>query len=191
MLPIRVILHPTDFSVQAKHSFSMARLIARECGARLIALHVVGLELNLPERVQTDMGLAFDCSQDCRGHQAALLKLLHEQFEADADLPVETRLVYGDAATEILRIAEEVPCDLIVMGTHGRSGLGRLLTGSVAEAVLRRATCPVLTVKLPLVEVSAAPGVAAGNVVTRGRGALRDRARQTEVEPIRAKEILR
>jgi len=55
----------------------------------------------------------------------------------------------GQPADEILRLARKVSCDLIVMGTHGRTGLARLLHGSVAEEVLRKATCPVLTVHLP------------------------------------------
>ena len=60
------------------------------------------------------------------------------------------RLVRGDAAAEILRATREVQGDLIVMGTHGRTGLGRLLMGSVAETILRGADCPVLTVRVPL-----------------------------------------
>jgi quercetin dioxygenase-like cupin family protein len=55
----------------------------------------------------------------------------------------------GDPAEEVLRLTEALRCDLIVMGTHGRTGLGRLLTGSVAEEVLRKALCPVLVVKSP------------------------------------------
>jgi nucleotide-binding universal stress UspA family protein len=64
-------------------------------------------------------------------------------------LPVERRLEEGDPVTQILGIAEEESCDLIVMGTQGRTGLGRILMGSVAEQVMRKATCPVLTVKMP------------------------------------------
>jgi hypothetical protein len=67
-----------------------------------------------------------------------------------ADARAERRLEEGDAVTEILRVAEEAPADLIVLGTHGRTGLARLLMGSVAEQVVRRAPCPVLTVKAPL-----------------------------------------
>jgi nucleotide-binding universal stress UspA family protein len=62
---------------------------------------------------------------------------------------LEHRLVEGDAATVILQVATEIKCDLIVMGTHGRTGLSRLLMGSVAEQVVRNASCPVLTVKTP------------------------------------------
>jgi quercetin dioxygenase-like cupin family protein len=60
---------------------------------------------------------------------------------------VEHRVAEGDAAEEIVHLAQAVPCDLIVMGTHGRTGWNRFLTGSVAEEVVRRATCPVLTIK--------------------------------------------
>jgi nucleotide-binding universal stress UspA family protein len=65
----------------------------------------------------------------------------------DLKYPVETRLTDGDPAGEILVVAKKLGCSLIVMGTHGRSGLGRLLMGSVAEAVVRGASCPVLAVK--------------------------------------------
>jgi nucleotide-binding universal stress UspA family protein len=68
----------------------------------------------------------------------------------DLKLPVESVVREGDAAAEILRAAEELRCDLIVMGTHGRTGLGRLLMGSVAEAVLRRAPCAVLAIRAAL-----------------------------------------
>jgi quercetin dioxygenase-like cupin family protein len=63
---------------------------------------------------------------------------------------VEHRLAEGDPAEEVLRLASALRCDLIVMGTHGRTGLGRILTGSVAEAVLRKADCPVMVVRTPL-----------------------------------------
>lgn len=67
--------------------------------------------------------------------------------DSDLKYNVETQLRLGHAAAEILDATEELRCDLIVMGAHGRTGLGRLLRGSVAEAVLSGARCPVLTVK--------------------------------------------
>ena len=69
---------------------------------------------------------------------------------ADADVPHEHRLLHGDPIGEIVRLAEQEHVDMIVMGTHGRTGLSRLLMGSVAEAVVRRADCPVLVVKHPV-----------------------------------------
>jgi nucleotide-binding universal stress UspA family protein len=62
---------------------------------------------------------------------------------------VEHQLKAGDAVAEILSMARHLPCDLIVLGTHGRTGLDRLLMGSVAEQIVRKAPCPVLTVKTP------------------------------------------
>jgi len=75
---------------------------------------------------------------------------------SDPQIRVEHRLAEGDAAEEVLRLSEQLACDVIVMGTHGRTGLGRLLTGSVAEEVLRKAVCPVLVVKTPLRAASTA-----------------------------------
>lgn len=65
----------------------------------------------------------------------------------DLKYPVETRFSRGHAPDEIVRAAKEIGCGLIVMGTHGRTGLGRLLLGNTAESVLPEASCPVLIVK--------------------------------------------
>ena len=73
-------------------------------------------------------------------------------------VPVERRLAEGDPADVILHFARQTPADLVVMGTHGRTGLGRVLMGSVAEQVVRKAPCPVLTVTAPF---PAPPGVPA------------------------------
>jgi nucleotide-binding universal stress UspA family protein len=70
----------------------------------------------------------------------------------DGDIQVERRLEEGYPGAIIPRIAGETKADLIVMGTHGRTGLSRLLMGSVAEQVVRKAPCPVLTVKVPLAD---------------------------------------
>ena len=73
--------------------------------------------------------------------------MLKEVVPTDPQVACEHRLLTGDPAVAIARLAEEEHADLIVMGTHGRTGLTRLLMGSVAEAVVRRAPCPVLTYK--------------------------------------------
>jgi hypothetical protein len=73
----------------------------------------------------------------------------HWPQPSDPQVLVEHRVAEGDAPAEILLLAEAVKCDLIVMGTHGRTGMRRLLTGSVAEDVLRKATCPILIVRTP------------------------------------------
>ena len=83
------------------------------------------------------------------GYRDELRARLQTLQSGEPGVPVEYRLEAGDPATEVLRVAREVPCDLIVLGTHGRTGLTRLVLGSVAEEVLRKAPCPVLTVKAP------------------------------------------
>src|SRR5262249_32279764 len=66
------------------------------------------------------------------------------------DIAVLHKFVQGEPVSTILSVVREEPCDLVVMGTHGRTGLGRLLMGSVAEQIVRKASCPVLTVKTPM-----------------------------------------
>src|SRR5262249_13091790 len=78
---------------------------------------------------------------------------LHQLLPRDPTVRVERRLAQGDAATEILQVAKEVRPDVIVMGTQGRTGLARVLMGSVAEQVVRKAACPVITVKTLLARI--------------------------------------
>ena len=74
------------------------------------------------------------------------------ECEECAGLAVEELIVHGDAASEIVRVAREREVDLIVVSSHGRTGWGRILFGSTAEAVVRHAPCPVLVVKPPAAE---------------------------------------
>ena len=149
MRPIRTILHPTDFSERSANAFEVACTLARDSGARLIVLHV----LERPVIAYTGVAMAPPAPGPSEDERIALLKQLHQVQPPTPAVAVEHRLEQGDPATGILQIAQEVGCDLIVMGTHGRTGLGRLLLGSVAEKVLRKAPCPVLTVKTPFPEV--------------------------------------
>ena len=81
------------------------------------------------------------------------------------DITVEHRLERGEPALVILAVAQETGADLIVMGTHGRTGLRRLLMGSVAEQVVRKASCPVLTIRTPPATELAPFPAAAGSTV--------------------------
>jgi nucleotide-binding universal stress UspA family protein len=87
--------------------------------------------------------------QEKRFYREEMEGALNRLGAGDTRIQVEHRLEEGDAAVQILRVAQETGCNLIVLGTHGRTGLGRLLMGSVAEQVLRMASCPVLTVRAP------------------------------------------
>src|SRR5512135_2136276 len=141
MFPIRTILHPTDFSDRSEAALHVAHCLAREHGARLVLLHVA------PEEV-VGGGLPV-VPVDPRFYRDSLNEVRSRAEGPDLKFPVATLLRHGDAAEEILDEAERLGCDLIVMGTHGRTGFARFLMGSVAEAVLRKAPCPVLTVKAP------------------------------------------
>jgi nucleotide-binding universal stress UspA family protein len=142
MLPIRTIIHATDFSESSDAAFRVACGMARDYCARLLVLHVQ------PEPVGLYMmeGLYIPPG----ANREDVLKTLLRVRPADNSIRVEHRLVEGEPANEILRLAKNTDCDVLVLGTHGRKGLGRLLLGSVAEQVLRQATCPVVTVKTPV-----------------------------------------
>jgi nucleotide-binding universal stress UspA family protein len=139
--PIPTILHPTDFSECSESALQIARSLARDHGARLILLHVSPFEVFLEGTMTT--------VEDPRVDQDSLEKLRRRLDGPDLKYPVEVRLNRGDATTEIARVAGELDCGLIVMGTHGWTGIDRFLMDSVAEATLRKAPCPVLAVKAP------------------------------------------
>jgi nucleotide-binding universal stress UspA family protein len=136
MLPLHTILYPTDFSAPSEQAFSVACALAREQDARLIVVHVAAE----PPAVYSGVLMAPPPASDLDEVQARL-----EAIQAPG-VQVEYRLEFGHPAATICRLAAQLGCDLIVMGTHGRSGLHHVLLGSVAEQVVRRACCPVLTI---------------------------------------------
>jgi len=133
------ILFPTDFSTSSDAGLRHATALARESGATLLVLHV------------EEPPLAYGGGEMYYGvpnpDHAAINRMLKAIVPTSPDVKYEHRLVVGEPASEIVRIAEQEGVDMIVMGTHGRTGLRRMLMGSVAEAVVRRATCPVFTFK--------------------------------------------
>ena len=142
MLRIATILHPTDFSPLSEYAFHLACSLARDHGGGVIVLHVAELPVIASGVAITSPG----------GDREELAKRLSDIKAPDAKVPVEHRLEEGDPVAEILRVARESQCDLIVIGMHGRTRLAHLLMGSVAEPVVRKATCPVLVVKTPFPE---------------------------------------
>lgn len=141
MLPIHKILHPTDFSDRAREAFRVACGLAHDYNAELIILHVVA-----PPSTFYGEGLVPEGpGSDLEEARASLREVVPAGFEVRFRHQIEQ----GDAVAEIVRVARETGCDLIVMGTQGRTGLDRLLLGSVAEGVLRQAACPVFPVRVP------------------------------------------
>ena len=128
------ILAATDFSMRSNRALRQAGLLAQSVRAGLQIVHVVDDDWP-DELIHTE--------------KAAAERVLHEQMHSMQELRgIEARpmVITGDPFDGILRAAAEVKADLIVMGTHGRGGLERVLLGSVAEKVLRGSSCPVLVV---------------------------------------------
>lgn len=138
-LGIRSILAPIDFSERSRSAAHVARALAAQIDARLVLVHVAPTEVVAGTEVMIPVDL-----QACRESLEALRK---ELDSPDLKSSVEVMLRQGIANEEILDVADSVKSGLIVMGTHGRTGLPRLLMGSVTEAVLRGSRCPVLAVK--------------------------------------------
>ena len=145
---IRRILCPVDFSDNSDHAMSYAVALARTFGAELRLVHVIAPivaalpgETALPEVILASMDDLADATR-------ARLQQTADTLAADG-LTVRHEVLRGAPFIEIVRYAHEIEADLIVLGTRGRTGLGHLLIGSVAERVVRKAPCPVLTVKHP------------------------------------------
>jgi universal stress protein A len=140
----RTILHPTDYSELSHSALSYAVEEARFRGAGLIILHTV--ETLGPE--QTTFGEVATQRQP-EAYRKRLWEELRREQPSDHTIPVEYLLAEDDPVEAIIQVASDRHCDLIVLGSHGRQGLQRVLSGSIAEQVMRRAPCPVLVVKLP------------------------------------------
>jgi nucleotide-binding universal stress UspA family protein len=138
MVHVKKILYPTDFSSYSNQAYLHAVALAEVNKAGLTVLYVYS---GVHERAESERGE----EQDRRYWRSQL-----EQIRpAIPTIPVTHVFLEGDPATEIARYAADANMDLIVMGTHGRTGLERMLLGSVAEQTLRAAPCSVLVVKLP------------------------------------------
>jgi universal stress protein A len=150
---VRSILLPTDFSECASYALSYATSLARQFKASIVCVHVV--EPVVPTVGYTGITEPLpiaDISDQLEDSATRELPKIAECEEC-AGLEMEEVIVHGDAAAEIVRVARERGVDLIVIASHGRTGLGRILFGSTAEEVVRHAPCPVLVVKPPHDEV--------------------------------------
>lgn len=142
MVEFGKILLPTDFSESAENASDYAVYLAEKFGSKIYVVHVVE-----PLTYTTDLGLDF-------GDQYSVMETTAKKFleetvasikEKNSD--VEGILLAGDPSNEIIRFAAQEQIDVIIMATHGRKGIEHFLLGSVAEKVVRKSPCPVLTVK--------------------------------------------
>jgi len=149
MAAIRRILFATDFSDNSKYALTFALSFAQKYDAMLYILHVI-------QQPSYPLGMYAEISFDAMDKFSQSISDAVEkemQILKDKDLKgygkYECMIVHGTPFLEILRMAKEKNAELIVVGTHGRTGLDHVLFGSTAEKVVRRAPCPVLSVRLP------------------------------------------
>ena len=148
---IHRVLVPTDFSDHALRAFDYAAELAALYDAPLVVAHIYAV----PILYAVGEPVVAMPPPDVDGIRAELDSSLQELVARGiaAGVPeVHVALTGGDAPHEIVRIAKERACDLIVMGTHGRTGFKHLVLGSIAEKVIRMAECPVLTVSIKAAE---------------------------------------
>jgi nucleotide-binding universal stress UspA family protein len=147
-LSIHNIICPTDFSEFAESAFAESVRLARWFGAKVTVLHVMPFAVP----VAGDMGyvpLPAETKDVTRQTTLADLQRFVDAIE-HTGVPIEMLCREGDPCEEIRNMAQEIGADLVVMGTHGRSGFKRLMLGSVTEALLNRPPAPVLTVNRDL-----------------------------------------
>jgi nucleotide-binding universal stress UspA family protein len=149
MMKLKRILVATDFGEAADTALDYGRALARALGASLTVLHVAEDIVTANFGVE---GFVPDCAEAQRKVEENALAQLHarlsdrDRIELGAIAELRTS---GSPALSITRYARDLNADVIIMGTHGRGPMARLLMGSVAERVVRTAPCPVLTVKHP------------------------------------------
>lgn len=153
MLPLKKILCPTDFSQHSYEALKVANELALKFSARLYVLHVTA-PVPLITATATPMTAGIGPSEfNVPFYQQELktsaVKKLQELVKRRISkrLKVQSIVVHGNAADEIVRIAKKEKIGLIVIATHGETGFRHLIFGSVAEKVVRLAPCPVLTIR--------------------------------------------
>ena len=137
---IHNILCPTDFSASATYALQYAIEIADRHGAAVELFHVAEVSAYSQDEVEDGERTYEDTLRD---------RLREIADSVDTNVAIETNLVAGVPYIEIVNRANALPAAFIVIGTHGRTGIKHLLIGSVAEKVVRTASCPVLTVRHP------------------------------------------
>ncbi len=153
MFPLKKIVCPTDFSEGSFQALAEASELALHFGAEIHLVQVI----QLPPPT-TEPGLPLSQKELHEDAEEALRRIAEPL--AAKGVRTQTAIRDGDAATEIVRMAQELGADLIVIATHGNTGWRHLAFGSVTEKVVRLATCPVLTIRMMSAEATNAPRAA-------------------------------
>ena len=148
MIELRRILVPTDFSEYSQSALRYAAALAEKFGAQICLLHVIqDLAVFIPDMITVAPPILPAPEQMTSAVRDAFERLVNENRLEQ--LVSEREVREGNPFAEIVRFAREGKFDLIVMGSHGHTGLAHVLLGSVVEKVVRKAPCPVLTVRDP------------------------------------------
>ena len=144
MEDIKNILVPIDFSENAPKILRSAITVAKKSDARLTVVFVVQSIEDYSGFFVPHMPITQFEEEMVGGANKKMESFIEENM--DPSVPHSAKVLIGDVAEEILKLAEDEKFDMIVMGTHGYKGLEKVLFGSIAEKVVKRAPCPVLTV---------------------------------------------
>lgn len=147
-MELKKILVPCDFSSYAEHALAWAVRLAQQSNARVVLVNAVPIFSHIS---YTEIPILVDIPKIEAELVAEGEKQLR-QFLSEhntGNVPIESRAMLGDPFSVICRVADEEHVDLIVLGSHGRTGLSHVFLGSVAERVVRHAPCPVLVARLP------------------------------------------
>ena len=146
MINIKNILCPVDYSIYSEKALNYAIEFAGKYGAKLFLIHVLDIrfyDINDPDLYNVNI---VD-KETINKLKERLLKCVNE--DTKGRISVEAVVLQGVPFAEIIKASKEYAIDLIVLGTHGRTGLSHAIMGSVAEKVVRKSPCPVLTVRHP------------------------------------------
>jgi nucleotide-binding universal stress UspA family protein len=147
MVAFKEIVMPTDFSEHSLRAVDYGVEIAERFSSHLTLIYVIEPLLQAADLTWTTV----DFEELNKAHKQTAEKQLAQIVEerVSEETPCDTTILFGKPFVEILKFAKEENADLIVMATHGRGAISHLLMGSTAEKVVRKASCPVLTVKHP------------------------------------------
>lgn len=147
MKPFNKILTAIDFSENSDYAFDYALTLAKQFGSQLTILHVINEPVDLRGFYVPHISFEQLEKEIEEGAEKMMAKFCGSKMGDFANFT--TSIVTGIPYEEIIRTAQETAASLVVLGTHGRTGLDHLIFGSTAERVVRGASCPVLTIRLP------------------------------------------
>jgi len=146
MIELKKILYPTDFSDYASHALSYVLELAKKFDAEVLIIHVTcGSVFPVTYSIGVDFGdLDLQIQKAAKNH----MRKIEERIGAEG-VKVSSELKAGEPFPEIVRCARRKVVDLIIMATHGHGAIKHMFLGSTAEKVVRKAPCPVLTIRHP------------------------------------------